>query len=88
MSGVNYASRHQEASAGAGWIAQHNLAIPFSRTTCGANGTNLPPKWLYQDRRWSLIYETVVLIKQIHGPTYTTVRIEQLSIYKNAIHSW
>ena len=52
-----------------GQIAQQNLAIHVSRTTCLTISTNLPSGWFYQDHRWSLINEYVVLIKRICGPT-------------------
>ena len=46
-----------------------NLAICVSRTHCSAFSTNLPSGWFYQGHRWSLINKSVVLIKQIWGPT-------------------
>ena len=52
-----------------GLIARQNLAICVRRNTCLANSTNLPSGWFYQDHRWSLINESVVIIKQICGPT-------------------
>ena len=67
MYGVKSVSRHEEASAGggsfvpqSGWIAQQNLAIRVSRTTCFAIITNFPSEWFYQDHRWSLIYKYVI----------------------------
>ena len=76
MSGVTSVSRYEEASVGGGsfkrqggLIARHNLASCVSRTTCLAISTNLPSGWFYQDHRWFLINESVVLIKQISGPT-------------------
>ena len=79
MSGVKSLSRHQEASAGGGsfvpqggLIARQNLAIRVSRTTCLAITTNFLSCWFYQDHRWSLINEYVVLIKQICGPNCAT----------------
>ena len=83
MSGGKSVSRHKEASAGGGsfapqggsfapqggLIARQNLAIRVSRTTCLAISTNSSSGWFYQDHRWSLINEYVVLIKQICGPT-------------------
>ena len=87
MSGVKSVSRQEEASAGSGYfaqqdglIAQHNLAIRVSRTTCCAISTNLPSGWFYQDHMWTLINKYVVLIKQICGSTYTTVQIVGLNI--------
>ena len=35
-------------------IAQQNLTIRVSKTTCLAISTNLPSGWFYQDHRWSL----------------------------------
>ena len=76
MSGVKSVSIHEEALASCGsfapqghLIAQQNLAIRVSRITCLAINTNLPSGWFYQDHRWSLINESVVLIKRICGPT-------------------
>ena len=97
MSGVKSVSRHKEASAGGGsfapqggsfapqggLIARQNLAIRVSRTTCLTIRTNLSSGWFYQDHRWSLINESVVLIKRICGPTLTTVSIVRLIITTN-----
>ena len=80
MGGVKSASRHEEASAGGGsfapqggsfapqggLIVRQNLAIHVSRTTCLTVSINLSSGWFYKDPRWSLINESVVLIKQIH----------------------
>ena len=76
MSGLKSVSRHEEASAGGGYfapqcglIAKQNLAICVSRTTCLAIITNLPSGVSYKDHGWSLMNESVVLIKQICGST-------------------
>ena len=52
-----------------GLIARQNLAICVRRNTCIAISTNLPSGWFYQDHRWSLINESVVIIKPIFGPS-------------------
>ena len=78
MSGTKSVSRHKEASVGGGsfapqggsfvpqggLIAQQNLAVRVSRTTCRAVSTNLSSEWFYQDHMWSLIHKLVVLHKQ------------------------
>ena len=83
MSGVKSVSIHKKASEGGGsfapqggsfapqggLIARQILAIHVSRTTCLTISTNLPSGGFYQDHRWSLINESVVLIKQNCGPT-------------------
>ena len=75
MSDVKSITRHAEASSGGGsfaqqggLIAQQNLAICVSRTTCLAISTYLPSGWFYQDHGGSLIKESVDLIKQICVP--------------------
>ena len=83
MSGVKSVSRNEDAFAGGGsflpqggsfapqggLIARQNLAIRVIRTTCLTISTNLSSGLFYQEHRWSLINESVVLIKQICGPT-------------------
>ena len=76
MSDVKSLPRNEEASAGGnsfarqgGVIAQQSLAIHVSRITGCAISTNSPSGWFYRDHRWSLINKTVVLIKQMCGPT-------------------
>ena len=60
MSGVKSVSRHEEASGGGGSFAQQGGLIARQ---------NLPSGWFCQDHRWSLKTESVLLIKQINGPT-------------------
>ena len=88
MPGVKCVSRHEEASSGGGSFApqgsltaRQNLAVCVSRTTCLAISTNLSSGWFYQDHRWSVLNEYVVLIKRIFGPTWATVLIVRLSVY-------
>ena len=52
-----------------GIIAIQSLAIHVSRTTCRAISTNLTSGWFCHDHMWSIINESVFLIKQICGPT-------------------
>ena len=61
MSGVKSVSINEKVLASGGsfapkgrLIAQQNLTIRVSKTTCLAISTNLPSGWFYQDHRWSL----------------------------------
>ena len=55
---VGQFGENKVASAGGGYfeqqgslIAQHNLAICVSRSTCWALSTNLPSLWFHQDQK-------------------------------------
>ena len=65
---ANLKKKNPSFAGQGGLTAQHNFAICLSRDACLAISTNLLSGGFYEDHRWSLINESVVLIKQICGP--------------------